>query len=234
MNIALLGAECTGKSTLAAALVAHFNSTHTAESAERSTASAPPRAGHVTEVLRAWCDRMGRTPLAHEQAAIAVLQEHAIQDAKAELGYPAVLVADTTPLMTAIYSLHYFQDASLLPHALSVQRQFEHTLLMGLDLPWQADGIQRDGPVVRQAIDNLLRTTLEQAGVPYRVIYGQGSARLQQAVQALAYPPSATPMLCTSHTSGDIGEIHHCAQCGNAWAERQLFSGLLSRQDSKP
>jgi nicotinamide riboside kinase len=230
LKIALLGAECTGKSSLATALVAHFNSARAAEQSATTPSSTEsrPRAGLVTEALRTWCAHMGRTPQAHEQEAIALQQARDIAVAVGQLGQEGVLVADTTPLMTAIYSLHYFNDASLLPQALEVQHQFNHTLLMGLDLPWQADGIQRDGHHAQQAVDTLLRTVLNQAELPYRVIHGRGPARLEQALAVLRYAAPTTQTLCAEHASGDNTAFHSCAQCGNAWAERQLFSRLIN------
>jgi nicotinamide riboside kinase len=222
LNIAVLGAECTGKSALVQALVAHFNGT-----------TAPhTRSLSVPEHLRQWCDHMGRTPLAHEQAGIAQRQSQAIADATAALGTSGVVVADTTALITATYSIHYFQDDTLLSTALANQRAFDHTLLMGLDLPWQADGVQRDGPHARQAIDALLRHHLTLAEVPYQVVYGAGAARLANALAALAHAPPATGWACPAHDR--LHGSSACAQCGDAWAERQLFSRLLSIDRSPP
>lgn len=211
MNIALLGAESTGKSTLATALAHHF-------SPEGTT---PPTAWCVGEVLRDWCTHAGRTPLAHEQAGIAHAQAQALDAARAQLGAQGVLVADTTPLMTAIYSVFYFQDASLLPFGLAQQRRFGHTLVTALDLPWQADCVQRDGPATAQAIDNLLRRTLDDAGLPYQVIHGRGPARLAQALAVLQHRPAP----CAAHGA----PWHTCGLCGDARAERQLFTQLLAK-----
>jgi hypothetical protein len=44
-----------------------------------------------------------------------------------------------------------------------------------------ADGLQRDGPHVREPVDALVRQVLDQGGVPYRVVYGSGSQRLMNA-----------------------------------------------------
>ena len=63
MIVSLLGAECTGKSTLAEALAKHFS------------------AGLVTEYLREWCDAHGRTPQQPEQAHIAAEQAARIETA---------------------------------------------------------------------------------------------------------------------------------------------------------
>lgn len=214
MNIALLGAESTGKSTLANALAHHF-------SPEGTT---PPTAVCVGELLRDWCAHAGRTPLVHEQAGIAHAQAQALDTARAQLGVHGVhgvLVADTTPLMTAVYSVFYFQDASLLPFGLAQQRRFGHTLVTALDLPWQADGLQRDSPATAQAVDSLLRHTLDEAGLPYQVIHGRGPTRLAQALVALQHRPAA----CPAHGT----PWHTCGLCGDARAERQLFTQLLAR-----
>ena len=213
MNIALLGAESTGKSTLAMALAQHFSPEGTK----------PPYALCVNEVLRDWCVQHGRTPLPHEQAGIAHAQAEALDAARAQLGSRGVLVADTTPLMTAIYSVFYFQDASLLPFGLAQQRRFDHTLVMALDLPWKADGLQRDSPSSAQAVDSLLRHTLDEAGLPYQVIHGRGTTRLVQTLAVLQHRTAA----CSHDGANDGTPWHTCALCGDARAERQLFTQLV-------
>jgi hypothetical protein len=60
-------------------------------------------------------------------------------------------------------------------------------LLMGLDLPWAADGALRDGPATQQAIDNRLRQQLDRWQCPYQTIYGSGTARVAAALQAISY-----------------------------------------------
>jgi nicotinamide riboside kinase len=219
LNIALLGAECTGKSTLAQALAAHMG----ASSAPAPDSLGPAQALCVPELLRDWCTKAGRPPHIHEQMGIAHAHARALDAARANLGPNGVLVADTTPLMTAIYSLHYFQDASLLPFGLAQQRRFSHTLVTALDLPWQADGFLRDGPAAAQTVDRLLRDTLNQAGVPYQVIHGRGGTRLTQALAVLHHSTAAPA--CAAHGT----PWHTCAQCGDAGAERQLFRQLLNR-----
>jgi len=97
-RIAIVGAESTGKTQLAHALAQHI--------AEASGL----RARAVGETLREWCDRAGRTPRADEQRAIAEEQARRIDAAAAEV---EVVVADTTPLMTAVYSELLFADRSL-------------------------------------------------------------------------------------------------------------------------
>src|SRR5262245_11276513 len=86
--VALLGTESTGKTTLSHALALSLRA-----------------AGHdavvVAEYLREFCDRAGRTPTREEQLAIAREQARRIEAATAR---HAIVIADTTPLMIAVYS----------------------------------------------------------------------------------------------------------------------------------
>jgi nicotinamide riboside kinase len=149
VRIALLGAESTGKTTLATALVQALESTLSKQGM---------RAVAVPEVLREWCDLQGRTPAVHEQVQIAAAQAERIFSIE-----DAWVIADTTPLMTAVYSDHLFQDPSIYPYALDQQARFDVNLVLGLDVAWTADGIQRDGAHVREPVDNLIRKALTEA-----------------------------------------------------------------------
>jgi nicotinamide riboside kinase len=169
--IAIVGAESTGKTALAAALAARVH-------AETGLACT-----WVPEHLRAWCEREGRTPMRHEQAAIAAAQRDAIEHAAAT---HAVVLADTTPLMTAVYSRIVFDDRSLVALAAAWQRRCALTLLTALDLPWQPDGLQRDGPHVREPVDALIREALTADALPWSLVAGRGAERVENALDALA------------------------------------------------
>jgi nicotinamide riboside kinase len=93
-----------------------------------------------------------------------------------------VVVADTTALMTAVYSEQLFADTSLYEGALAAQRRYAITLLTALDLPWVADDM-RDGPHARQPTDTLLRAALAGAGLSYTVVHGSGGERSGQRVE---------------------------------------------------
>jgi nicotinamide riboside kinase len=176
--VAVLGAECTGKSTLVEQMQAALHAQGVAATV-------------VPEALRAFSARMGRTPMAHEQQVIADTQTASIAQAAAQ--YP-VVIADTTALMTAVYSEQVFGDTSLYPQAERDQRACRLTLLAATDLPWQGDGYQRDGPAVQQAVDRLLRSALDRSGTPYAVITGTGPARLRAAMAALQRAMAAPPL----------------------------------------
>jgi nicotinamide riboside kinase len=170
--IAVLGAESTGKTTLAAALSLRLGE----ETGLRCT--------WVPEWLRDWCMREGRTPRADEQADIARTQHQHIEAAAAS---HEVVVCDTTAVMTAVYSRMLFGDTSLEAEAVALHgRHVRLTLLTALDLPWVADGLQRDGAHVREPVDDLLRGLLHAQRLPWVLVSGQGPARVEAALDAVA------------------------------------------------
>ncbi len=137
---------------------------------------------NVDEVLREFCDEHGRTPHRHEQAGIAAEQTARIEAAASSAD---VVIADTSALMIAVYSEIVFGDTSLHASALAAHRRAQLTLLMALDLPWRADGLQRDGPHVREPVDALIRASLAGTGIACTTIGGDGPARLAAALQAI-------------------------------------------------
>ena len=167
--VALLGAESTGKTTLAASLAEAF-------------AARGEQVAVVGEWLRELCERQGRTPRREEQHSIAAEQTRRIDIAAAGGG---IVIADTTALMVAVYSDIVFADTGLYAEAEAAQRRCDLTLLTGLDLPWQPDGLQRDGPHVRAPVDALVRASLARADMPFALIVGNGSARTTAALAAI-------------------------------------------------
>jgi HTH-type transcriptional regulator, transcriptional repressor of NAD biosynthesis genes len=211
-TVTLLGGESTGKSSLAQALHQHLT-------------QAGLRCVVVPEHLRDWCTRQGRAPLPSEQAAIAAEQSRLIDNAAAQPGVD-IVVADTSALVVAAYSTHYFQDEALFPAALAQQRRYRLSLLMGLDLPWQSDGLFRESPAVRDAIDALLRQHLQAAGQPFQTVYGQGPERLQAALRAIGRALGRP--LAPDDPDWDQGRRPwNCEKCSNPDCEHRLFTGLL-------
>jgi nicotinamide riboside kinase len=203
VKIALLGAESTGKTQLARQLAQHLR-------AQGSTVALIP------EILREWCDSNARTPRPDEQEGIAREQARRAGEATGS-GW---VIADTTPLMIAIYSDMLFRDTALYDMALAHQSGYDLTLVTGLDLPWVADGHQRDGPHVREPVDAMVRSALQRGGLPYRVVYGKDGDRLANALAAIG---SVAPH---ARLVGPAGQLI-CEHCGDSQCERRLFSRLL-------
>lgn len=204
LSVALLGAESTGKTTLARGLAAHF------EALGR-------RAVAVPEALRDWCEANGRTPRPEEQQGIAQEQESRVDEACKSHD---IVIADTTAVMVAIYSAILFEDASLYRFAVEHQRRYDVTLLTGLDLPWVADGLQRDGPHVQGPVDAQVREILDRNGIAYRVVYGTGEERLRNALAAI--DASLAPRSPVRNWAWQ------CDKCSDPGCEHTLFRALVN------
>ncbi|MDL2357824.1 MAG: ATP-binding protein, partial [Pseudomonadota bacterium] len=135
-RIAILGAESTGKSTLAAALAAHYGTVW------------------VPEYLREFVATEARVPFEGDQFGIA-LEQAAREDAAAAQARH-FLFCDTTPLMTAIYSGVYWGRIDAQLAALARRGAYALTLVAAPDLPWVADGLQRESAAVRQQVHQAL------------------------------------------------------------------------------
>jgi nicotinamide riboside kinase len=203
--IALLGAESTGKTTLARELAA-------------SLVDGVRRIAVVPEYLREFCDLRGRTPERHEQPHIADEQTRRIDAAAATHD---VVIADTTALMIAVYSEQVFGDSSLYEVAVHAHRRCDLTLLTALDLPWQADGLQRDGPQVREPVDTKVRAALASGSLSYSVVFGRGDERLRNALASVQ--KALTPL----RDPGDDASPRWqwvCERCGDAGCERHWLA----------
>jgi nicotinamide riboside kinase len=199
--IALLGAESTGKTTLAHAL-------------RDALATAARSAVVVPEYLREFCDRRGRTPRRDEQRQIADEQSRRIDAAAREHD---LVIADTSALMIAVYSDQVFGDTTLYAGALRDHARCDLTLLTALDLVWRADGLQRDGPHVREPVDTRVRAALGRAGATYSVVSGTGAARLDAALACVQRALGPRPGVGVE----DSTRWHwYCERCGDADCER--------------
>ena len=219
LRIAIVGAESTGKTALARALAV-----------ELATLTGL-RCCWVGEWLRSWCEREGRTPRPAEQSAIARQQQALIDEAAAAHD---LVVCDTTPLMTAVYSDLLFDDRGLDAYAVEQQGRCQLTLLTALDIAWQPDGLQRDGPQVRTPVDDRLRALLTGHALRWSLVAGQGAARLAAAVDAVApllrdRPLPATGLFTRLAARDAAGQAEAaawrwvCDSCDDAACEHAAF-----------
>lgn len=172
IKIAIVGAECTGKSTLAAELATHFQSTYPSK--------------WVPEYLREFSEKAERTPFEEEQAFIAQTQKNLEAEIAKSLikeanGHAyALLFCDTTPLLTNIYNEIVFSRPHPELEALCHHDDYDLTLLTAIDFPWQADPM-RDGPDAQKATHQLLSQKLLDLKIKHEVISGSIKERVAQA-----------------------------------------------------
>lgn len=163
-RVAILGAESSGKSTLAEALAAHYGSVW------------------VPEYLREFVDTHARVPFESDQYPIARTQR-AREDAAAARA-TRFLFCDTTPLMTALYSRQYWGRVDPQLARLDGSHDYAWTFVTAPDGPWEPDGLQRESEEVRQKVHRMLVQTLDARAIPYVLLAGSLPERLRQ-VEAL-------------------------------------------------
>lgn len=169
-RIAILGAESTGKSTLAPALAARYGTLW------------------VPEYLREFVETEQRVPREEDQPAIARAQrgrEDALAGSKDARRF---LFCDTTPLMTAVYSRIYWGRVPVELLEMEAAHDYAATLVAGLDLPWVPDGLQRESEEVRKQVHDCLLAVLRERGIPFTLLEGDLAQRLRQ-VEDLLGPP---------------------------------------------
>ncbi len=169
-TVAILGAASAGKSTLAARLATHYGTVW------------------VPEYLREFVDTHGRMPAAQDQIVIARTQV-----ARERAALPRArrfLFCDTTPLMTAVYSRHYFGGIDAALEQLVRACHYDHTLVCASDIPWEPDG-QREPLHECAVIAGLLFEELERRAIAYTLVAGDAASRLSKAEQALGGPAHA-------------------------------------------
>lgn len=159
-RVAILGAESSGKSTLAAALASHYNTVW------------------VPEYLREFVETEGRVPDESDQYPIARTQMER-EDAAAQVA-TRFLFCDTTPMMTALYSRWYWGRVDAKLSLLERRHDYACTLVTAPDCPWEADGLQRASEEVRQAIYEQVLQMLHERDIPYLLVTGELPQRLRQ------------------------------------------------------
>lgn len=170
IRIGLLGGEATGKSTLAGALAQQLP-------------------GFVAEeYLRDFVRDFGRTPTLTDQEGIFLTQQATVatvQRAATHAGVPYV-IADPLPLMTAVYSLVYFNDDSLLKGGLQDAQTYDVVFWCATDVTWTADPGQRDGQEWRERAREVIASVVAPA-LPLVTLTGDHTKRVATALAAI--PP---------------------------------------------
>lgn len=167
-RVALVGAESTGKSTLAAALAQRFGTRW------------------VPEFAREYLGRRGGACLPGDLPIIARAQAAAEEELL--LAANRYLFCDTDLLATALWSRRYFGACDPEVARLAGERRYDLTLLLANDLPWVDDGL-RDSPGHREWFSEEFGRELSSRGRAFQVVSGTGAARLEMAeshVRALA------------------------------------------------
>lgn len=167
-RIGLLGGECTGKTTLAEDL-------------------ARTLPGFVAEeYLRDFVQDFGRPPTAADQEGIYLTQQMTVRTVERAAAYSDTpwVIADPLPLMTAVYSVVYFDDHSLIDAGIADASSYDVLLWCAPDIPWMAEAGMRDGGDFRDRADQVIREYVAPR-LEVTVISGDRETRLAEALGLL-------------------------------------------------
>lgn len=172
LRVVLTGSECTGKTTLAAELARAYASV------------ASP------EYARLYLDAKGEPLTAADVEPIA--RGQAAGEDAAEAGARRILFKDTDLVSTVVYARHYYGACPAWIEYAARRRLADLYLLLAPDVPWVADGAQRDRPDSREKIHALFHGALMAFGARRVEIGGswdERRARATRAVDALVSGP---------------------------------------------
>jgi len=167
-RVCLVGAESTGKTTLAEALARRLETTWVPEFGREFTLSK--------------YERDEDTWQPDEFVEIASVQQRredlAARDAN------RVLICDTNAFATTLWARRYLGRSESEVDEIAARGRCDLYLLTGDEIPFVQDGI-RDGESIRHAMHAWFVTALECQSVPWRLLSGDSIDRERQALSAI-------------------------------------------------
>ncbi|MCY4171460.1 MAG: ATP-binding protein [Bacteroidetes bacterium] len=164
-TVVIMGAESTGKTTLAEALAVHYNT------------------AWVEEYLRLFVAAKGDVPI--ESDVYDIAQGHLDLVAKKNSQAYRVLFLDTDLYTTCVYQRIYFGQCPLLIERAARQYQSKLYLFTEPDIPWVADPGQRSGPDERLSSHKLLLKEARLHSLNMVAIQGTHEDRLTTSIKAV-------------------------------------------------
>lgn len=163
-RIAIVGPECTGKSTLSSSLAQHFNTVW------------------VPEYARTFLEQLNR-PYG-EGDLLTMAQGQLLTEDEYANRASNILICDTNLIVIKIWS--EFKYKSCDPEIINLlqQRHYDLHILTHVDIPWENDP-QREHPDKREVLYSLYKKELTALQVPFIEIKGSHEERLTHAIQAI-------------------------------------------------
>jgi NadR type nicotinamide-nucleotide adenylyltransferase len=168
IKVVLYGPESTGKTTLAKALAAHFNTTWIPEFAR----------DYLQEKWnqkRELCTLDDLLPIAKGQMR---LENEGLEKAN------QWMFCDTNVLTTAVYSEIYYNSCDVTLLEAAKTNEYDLYLLTDIDVPWEKDDL-RDKPNEREVLLKNFKSALDKYELPYILLSGGKQARLKRAINIL-------------------------------------------------
>ena len=163
-RVCIVGAESTGKTTLAEKLSEHYQTTWTPEFA------------------RGYLDKKGLDCSLEDIHSIAKGQLRTEEEQAREAN--KVLFCDTDLMTTTIWSKYFFDKCPAWIEEEAKKQKYDLTLLMDIDVEWIADP-QRPAPQMREHFLDWFESELKRRGRNYVLISGDYEERFKRAVEAV-------------------------------------------------
>ena len=182
----IIGSESTGKTTLARSLAGELG------------------VPWVPEYARQYLDQKGH-PLSYEDVEPIARGQMAGEDA---LGPNAgLLILDTDLVSTTVYARYYYGSCPSWIEQAARARRAPLYLLLHPDVPWVADGAQRDRPLGREELHERFRAALDEIAAPVVDVRGSWAARSRTAPRRDSGPRiDANHLVGTESQAGGIGD----------------------------
>ncbi|MFK3989683.1 MULTISPECIES: AAA family ATPase [unclassified Psychrobacter] len=174
INVAILGAESTGKTTLCRDLAAHFGCPWVPEYM-RTYLQAKWDKEHLT------CTWEDLLPIAQGQIEL----ENKLAAQAAQSDHNHYLFCDTSLFELMVYSNWYYGDCPKALTNAALTHHYDLILLTEVDIPWVADDL-RDSPHQRDEISAYFESQLTHHQKPFHRIGGDRYERVQQVLEWLS------------------------------------------------
>lgn len=163
-RVAIVGAESTGKTTLAARLAEHYK-----------TVWVPEYAREYLDNKNAHCEPADIPNIARGQLE---------SESRLARNSYRVMFCDTDLMTTTVWSDHYFGHCDEWVRRAADRQNYDLCLLTDIDVPWVADP-QREYPHMRDYFHDRFRRELESRRRRFIIINGSFDERFEKAARAV-------------------------------------------------
>lgn len=166
IKIVMFGPESTGKTTLAQALAAHYNTKWVPE--------------YAREYLQEKWNREQKT--CEPKDLIPIAEGQIYLENKLSKEANKILFCDTDLLETKVYSeAYYLGDCDQILEKYAVENTYNLYFLTYIDVPWEKDDL-RDKPEEREEMFDYFKNTLDTYNKNYVLLKGDFENRMKTAI----------------------------------------------------
>ena len=163
-RIALIGPECTAKSTLSEELANHYKTVW------------------VAEYARIYLSNINRK---YNLEDIITIAKHQLEEEEQLISQAnKFLFVDTELIINKVWCIDVFNTCPDWIASTIIEKKYDLYLLTYPDLPWQEDAL-RENPRRREFLFNWYEQELKNIEANYSIIKGESKTRLQNCINAI-------------------------------------------------